>query len=271
MRRCVFGLLLPLFLGCAGKNTVAGEDKTKAEQLESSLPSWCKSTCTRLEACGTNSECDCSGDVCSCGSVGPDCTSDCEKAFSGFIKAGEDCAAVGQRFMSCIDHATCDDLNSSKGCQPTDAERAECPGPDDSDSGGSQPPSAGTGDGPSQPGGTGGSTGSSSNGSAGAAAAPSGGPPVTGPLVSCGSGSGGGMAPTPDGTSPPSGIICEETRQDCTDGHAYSWFCSRSAQGDTACSCLLDSNVTGAFALGATCPDMAAVNANCHWNLSADF
>ena len=48
MRSSVLGLLLPLLLGCSGQNVVAGDEKTKAEQLEASVPSWCESTCSRL-------------------------------------------------------------------------------------------------------------------------------------------------------------------------------------------------------------------------------
>ena len=66
---CRLWLFLPLFLGCAGKNVVAGEEKTKAEQLESALPSWCQSTCARLRACPESTGCDCDGDVCQCSGV----------------------------------------------------------------------------------------------------------------------------------------------------------------------------------------------------------
>jgi len=263
MRRCVLGLILPLFLGCAGKNTVAGQDKTKAEQLESSLPSWCQRTCTRLADCVSNTDCDCSGDVCDCTSVDDSCPSDCEKAFAGFT-TNEGCAAVGQRYMGCIDHATCADLDSSRACLPTDDEQDQCPNRDDSETIDDVPPAAGgsVDDGGSSTGGTtGGGTGSNpgNSGTAGSTNIPA------GPLVTCGSGSGGGMA---GGGPATSGVICDESRQNCSDGHNYSWICSRNGQGETACSCLVDSSVTGAFSPGQTCPDTAAVNTGCHWNLS---
>jgi hypothetical protein len=264
MRRYVLGLLLPLFLGCAGKNTVAGEDKTKAEQLASSLPSWCASTCARLADCASGSSCDCSGDVCDCNSVNDSCPAECQKAFAGFTSSGEECATIGQRYKSCVDHATCATLEASRGCLPTEAEQDMCPRPDDSDTVDSPPSSSGGPVGgpiatPPSSGGTSGSSDPGTPGTAGTTYVPN------GDLVSCQSGSGGGMAPGGPATS---GIICEESRQDCTDGHNYGWICSRNSQGQEACSCLFDSSVTGGFAPGPTCPDTTTVNAGCHWNLS---
>ena len=133
MRRCWIrlSLFLPLFLGCAGKNIVAGEEKTKAEQLESTLPSWCRSTCTRLLACPAV-PCACDGDVCSnCVGVDSGCEKQCPKSFAPYTNAGEACAAVGQRVKDCLDAIECADLSGPDPCPVTDAERALCPDPDD--------------------------------------------------------------------------------------------------------------------------------------------
>jgi hypothetical protein len=264
MRRCVFGLLLPLVLGCAGKNTVAGEDQTKAEQLASGLPSWCTSTCARLADCASGNSCDCSGDLCDCSTADTSCPTECQKAFAGFTSGGDACAEVGQRYKSCVDHATCDTLEAVKGCLPTKAEQTMCPGPDDSDTVDNPPVSGGSVGGPIDTPPSSGGTSSAGNSSGDPATAGTTSTP-SGALVSCRSGSGGGMAA---GGPETSGIICEESRQDCTDGHNYGWICSRNSQGQEACSCLFDSSVTGGFAPGPSCPDTTTVNAGCHWNLS---
>src|SRR3954465_7714419 len=82
MRFAVLGLLLPVVLGCAGKNVVAGDEKTKSQQLEAAVPSWCETTCTRLQACPAR-PCECTGDLCDCpAEVGSDCPAQCLKAMA---------------------------------------------------------------------------------------------------------------------------------------------------------------------------------------------
>jgi hypothetical protein len=241
------GLLLPLFWGCSGTHVVAGEEKTRAEQLESSLTSWCESTCKRLRACPAPDDCDCSGDVCNCVGVDEGCEEQCPAAFERYTGAGEECAAAGQRIQRCIDDITCNQLNGQDPCKPTAAEKDACPEPDDSDT----PPSGGpNGGGDTATGSTGGSTGTS--------------PTVGNPLVHCTDsyGSGGG-APEAGGAH----VSCEEGRSGCSDGHEYSWICSVDSQGQRACSCLVDGVASNGFQPAAECPDLTAVNAGCGWYL----
>jgi hypothetical protein len=275
MRFAVLGVFLPLVLGCAGKNVVAGSEKTKAEQLEAAVPSWCETTCDKLKACPSAMGCDCSGDVCDCSSVGNNCVEQCQKAMAAFTQGDDLCASVGERFRQCVDVATCDKLQNGDACTPTAAERDACPAPNASEpsgssSGGPGVGSDGTGSGtagtastdnpPSMGPGTGGGTGVPSM-TPGTSA-------PTGPVVSCMGawGAGGGTPAEP--MQPSSSVVCEEGVGGCSDGHEYSWLCAEGSQQQTACSCLVDSRVTGGFDPGApTCPTRAQVNAGCGWNL----
>ena len=252
MRRRLYGLsvLLPLFFGCAGKNVVAGEDKTKAEQLAAVLPSWCQTTCTRLRACPVNTDCTCSGDVCDCGArVDAKCEAQCQDAFAAYTNAGESCAAVGERFKTCVDAIQCSQLNGNDPCAVTDAERSECPDPNASGSDSVDAPASAGGlvDNPGT------SVGGASAGHAGAN-------PVTCPASY---GTGGGASAS-DGSR----VTCEEGRDNCTDGHAYSWLCALDSQGRRACSCLVDAHATAGFEPVSDCPDLSAVNAGCGWALT---
>lgn len=269
MRGYVFGLLL-LAVGCAGKNTVAGQEKTKAQQLEESLPSWCESACKRINACADAQDCACNGDSCSCPSADKDCAKECQAAMGRYADAGEACAAIGQRFQGCIDHATCAQLFTDASCNPTKEERAQCPETDDvSDN----PPMAGSagstsvGDdpGPPQPssGGASAAGGASNGGPNGGGSNASGGAVGEPAPVTCQGNFGSG--PTPDNTS--TNEICEGGAVECNDGHEYRYLCARTSDGQAACSCLVDDGVTGAFDPGTTCPTQAVVNAGCHWNI----
>jgi hypothetical protein len=277
MRPSVLSFLLPLLLGCSGQNVVAGEEKTKAEQLEASLPAWCDSACSRLNDCNSGAPCDCSGDVCDCSKVSADCPTSCGTYFKPFT-TGEACAAIGQRIVQCIDRATCDELGGrSDPCPLTAAERAACPAVDVD--GSTDPPmsvgsstgyagSANLGDdgGPSYGGAisyagsaslpNGASSGSSSGGSGS----------TSGPVVNCSDSHGAGGGQPQAGSA--SQVICEEGREGCSDGHTYSWVCATDSQGHRACSCFVDQNVTGAFAPGAACPLVKQVNTGCGWNLN---
>jgi hypothetical protein len=247
MHRTLFGLslFLPLFLGCAGKNVVAGEEKTKAEQLEAALPSWCGSVCARLRACPESTGCDCSGDTCSCSGVDEGCEAQCPAAFARYTNAGEACAVIGQRVKDCFDAVKCSQLSGSDPCPVTPAERAACPDADQVDD---TPPS---------------STGSNGAGSS------DGGSPTTDSYantnpVSCTDsyGAGGGQPAT--GSSQ---VTCEEGRRGCSSGHEYSWICARDSLGQRACSCLVDAHATAGFEPSMDCPDLSAVNAGCGWSL----
>jgi len=245
MRAGLLSSLFVVLLGCSGENVVAGQEKTKAEQLEASLPSWCQSICSRLTSCAENDDCACTGDDCVCASVDEDCPEECQKDMAGFAQGGDECAAIGQRFKDCLDDHGCEILSEEGLCPLTEAERATCPqvdGPGDDEppmsvSGGSMPGTAGSS---------------------------SGGPNYPGVIVSCQDsfGSGGG--------TPPSGshVTCEESRTSCTDGHAYSWICAVDSQSQSACSCLLDGRVVGAFEPTAACPDTAEINLGCGWRLA---
>lgn len=269
MRHRWYGLslFLPLFLGCAGKNVVAGEEKTKAEQLESALPSWCESTCTRFLACPEPNGCDCSGDVCECAGVDAGCAEQCPKAFARYTDAGEACAVIGQRVMDCFDGVTCSELNGKDPCPTTAAERALCP--DSNDGISDNPPSGSDGDavGPAVTGGTsasaGGATFTAGTASAGGYYGSAGSAAGANPVSCEGSYGAGGGAPASGGSQ----VTCEEGRAGCSDGHEYSWICVRDSQGQRACSCLVDAHATAGFEPVMDCPDLSAVNAGCGWAL----
>lgn len=250
MRRCLFGwgLLFPLFLGCSAENIVAGEEKTKAEQLESSLPAWCPSICERLRACPVNG-CECDGDVCDCVGIDDGCEKQCPLAFARYTDAGEFCATVGQRIKGCIDGLTCDDLTGKDPCRATDDEMRACPDPNEEDE---TPPSA-----------SGGPVTSS------AGSAPIGDNPGTyanANPVTCAASSGSGGGSPQDGGAQ---VTCEEERANCSNGHVYSWICSQDSQGQRACACLVDSQATASFVPNsADCPLLAQVNTGCAWALT---
>ena len=269
MRRYLLGLLLPAFMGCSGQNVVAGEEKSKAEQLAASVPSWCQSTCSRFLACSEQKPCECNGDVCDCLGVDENCPRQCQASMAAYTNAGEACAVIGERLKKCIDGATCDDLGQNDPCPITDAERAACPDPtqpsdEPTDTGSSYgyAGSANIGDGFSS-GGAVSYAGSANIPTAGTSYGGS--APTGGPTVTCGDSYGAGGGQPADGSSQ---VICEEGRDSCSDGHAYSWVCAADSQGRRACSCFVDSQVTGAFAPGASCPLPNQVNVGCGWNLA---
>lgn len=275
MRGFLFGLLLPLALGCAGKNTVAGEEKSKSQQLEESLPTWCKTACVKLRGCEKDYPCDCGGDTCTCAGAGDDCEAECQTSLQRYAQGGESCALVGQHLQQCVDRSTCTQIFGGMACATSDADEALCPG---DSSGSSSGPNGGGGyvDMPDTTGANGGqpipSAGSSSGGSSSAGAeggASSGGSSASGGAtgdlaVSCSTRFSGG--PTPDNTS--SNEICEGGLSECTDGHEYRYLCGRTSDGLSACSCLVDGGVTGAFDPGVSCPTQAALNSGCHWDIA---
>jgi hypothetical protein len=263
MNRYLLWLLLGLGVGgCAAKNTVAGSDKTKAEELASSLPNWCKSTCDRLQACPA-SACDCTGDTCSCTGVDENCSSQCAREMARFT-ASDSCASAGEKFKKCIDTLTCDDLNSSNPCELSSADKKACPETDSSIDDSSASPTTSVGDVP--PSGAGGATGT--NGSPGVAGVTgTGGATGAPPLVSC-NGAYGTAGASSGRPSTSSAVICEEGRDSCNDGRDYSWVCARGSEGQLGCTCFVDSEVTGGFDPGTdSCPSLATVNAGCNWNI----
>lgn len=254
--RYLFCLVLGLATaGCAGKNTVAGEDKTKAEQLEESLPTWCQSICERINAC-SDSSCDCRGDTCDC-DTGAKCPEQCQEEMARFADGTDACASIGETFKRCIDTMTCEEFDRGGKCALSAADEKRCP-EEDGDTIESSPSAGG---GAAAPGGGGSGPVPSDSGTAGTTGG------TTGTTVTCasGHGAGGGAAVEPSSSA----VICEEGRADCNDGHEYSWICARGSEGQLGCSCFVDSEVTGGFdPQSSTCPTQATVNAGCHWNIS---
>src|SRR5215216_4515958 len=121
MRRAAWSAILPLFLGCAGRNVVAGDEKTTSQELAAAVPSWCRETCDFLAVCSMKRGCDCAaGDSCDCAVVPKDCEANCQKELSSYAVGDDVCAQAGQRIMGCIDRLTCDDINQARGslCEP---------------------------------------------------------------------------------------------------------------------------------------------------------
>jgi hypothetical protein len=237
-----FGSLLLLFGGCSAENVVAGDEKTEAEQLESSLPTWCPRVCSRLRACPQDQPCECNGDVCDCIGVDENCERQCPTTFARFTTS-EACAAIGQRVKNCIDHMTCDQLGGPDPCPTTPAEREFCPEPNDGDQSSGDEPTSPTGP----------------NGS-------SAGPSVNASPATCtDSFSAGGGMPGNGGAY----VTCEEGRDTCNDGHVYEWICAQDSQGQRACTCLVDAQATGGFVPSSSeCPPLSQVNAGCAWALT---
>jgi hypothetical protein len=233
------GVLWPLLFGCSGENIVAGKEKTQAEQLTADLPAWCPRVCARLRACPAAKGCECSpdSDVCDCIGIDDGCEEQCPAFFARYT-GSEACAAIGQRIKNCLDRMTCDQLGGPDPCPATAAELDSCPEPND---------------------------GNSSDIPSGSSAGPSNGPTVGTPVTCAGSsGAGGGM---PENGGPQ--VTCEEERDACSDGHAYSWICSQDSQGQRACACLVDADATASFVpASADCPALSQVNAGCGWALT---
>jgi hypothetical protein len=270
MQRLVLGLLLPLLAACAGKNTVAGDEKTKSEQLEESVPNWCAKACVKIESCAKQRPCDCSGDVCDCaGGAGYDCPSSCQQAMNEFMNKGETCAGAGLHFQSCIDAASCNELYTDGACYPTDPAEKVCfpkdsaATPTDSGSSVGYAGSASIDSGPSSGGAS--AYGGASAGAFGGSVASGG---TTGEggaaaeAVYCSSGFSTGAAP---GNT--TNEICEGGELDCNDGHEYRYLCAHTSDGRSACSCFVDDKVTTAFDPMGECPSRPALYAGCGWNI----
>jgi hypothetical protein len=270
-------LVLPLLLGCSGKHVVAGEDKTTSEQFAASLPSWCENFCKTYASCAGATPCDCTGGTCRCENVSEaDCREDCQEELGRYKSGGDTCAEIGLRFQRCLDELTCTQLVESKAedCEPTDEEERQCPGDHDapivSDPGGpaGPPPSVGgtvaTGVG-----------GAGTIGGMGSAGEPGGTAGLGG--ATGGTGSDGGAPADPvscqgsygvGGTGSGSGIICEEGRMRCSDGHDYGWMCARGSNLELACSCFVDGALTRGFDPASdSCPSVERVNTACGFYL----
>jgi hypothetical protein len=261
MRSLVWSLVLPLLAGCSGTNVVAGEEQPTGASLQASLPTFCQTTCDRLRQCPASADCASSGD---CASVDDSCEPGCSDYFAPYVNAGDACAAVGQRLKNCIGRLGCADLGGSDPCEVTAAESAECPDANGSpQTTGEAGPNGGSvyvGMGYAGSAAVGGSAPMGDGGAGGSAAVPVNANPVT---CMGAYGAGGGMSDLGVAV-----VLCDEGRDGCSDGHTYSWMCSRDSQGNEACSCFLDGQVAGAFAPGASCPVVAEINVGCGWALT---
>lgn len=231
-----------LLAGCGGRNTTASSQKTKAEQLDAIVPSWCESTCARIAACPSG--------------VVPydDCPAECEREMSVYTEGPDGCATVGELFKQCIDRMTCEDIAHNGSCVPSDYDKRLCPDIEDS-----VPVPGATGDGPSTP--SSGGTGSGPTTSSGTAGT------TANTVLRCASAYGAAGASQPEPAS--SAVICEEGRGACDDGHEYSWMCVRGSAGQLGCTCFVDAQVTGGFDPGSSvCPSQATVGAGCHWTFA---
>lgn len=112
-------------VGCSGQNVVAGDGKSKTEQLQGSLPSWCSSICNRLAMCEADE------------GVDDDCPEDCQGEMARWTVGSDLCAEAGVRFQRCVDEQGCAVRTQEGLCSVSDDEQA-CPRPGDSD-----PPNAG--------------------------------------------------------------------------------------------------------------------------------
>lgn len=253
------------FLGvmaCSGQNVVAGEGKSKSEQLGSSLPSWCSQTCAWLRTCDVEAGCDCDGDECVCTpEIGDDCVEDCQEYMEPFT-ASDVCAAIGERMKDCIERAGCEGRTTANLCNLTAAEQQACPGLEPSTpevTGGPNPmPGEGGAPGYNGPLPTGGTSYTAGSANLGDHTHP--------PAIQCqdGYGTGGGT-----GMGYPQ-LLCEEGHNSCSDGHDYLMYCVRTSEQVTTCSCLVDNQVVGGFDPGATCPTPHEMNTGCRWSLDVE-
>jgi hypothetical protein len=269
--RSVWYWMLPLVLGCSGKHIVAGDDKTKSEQLVDSLPTWCQQICEAIVACTEGRPCDCDGDSCNCASTDvADCRESCQQEMRRYTSRGEACAVLGQSFQSCVDQLSCEEFSSSKGelCEPSSADM-HCP-----EVGGDGPiASGGTASGPD---------GGASIGATGAGGASGG--ETGGAAPSAGGSAGNGGASGGSGPSEPvsclgsyglggtgnvsATILCEEGRLQCSDDHEYGWLCARGSNSQLACSCFVDTQFTRGFdPKSESCPSLELVNEGCNFAL----
>ena len=251
MRGWLIGLGLPLVLACSGKSVDSdGKGPTQAS-VEASLPSWCQSTCEKLAAC----DCNCTGDSCGCrtgiASVS-DCSKNCLDELTDGARRSQACAQRIDRFKSCVDASGCAAVDSDL-CSMDDVEA--CDGDNEAPGAGPAPAGAGgsaPGSGPSAP---------PVIGTAGSSASD---PIPSDPPVHCSSGGGGGgVGPSPGGAQ----VICETSYGDCSNGSSYSATCVSTTEGQSSCSCFVNSKLSTAFDPGGVCPSLMQLNYGCGWNI----
>lgn len=278
MRAWLLGLGLPLALtlACSGKSVGSGGQET-SQQVESSLPSWCQSTCQRLASCNVDEDCACTAEPCDCGSnVGSpsECSEDCQESLGERARISDACAQEIARFKRCVDARGCSVVENSGVCPMP--KTGVCDG-DGGDIANPPPVAIGTGgtstSGPSDPGSSApsppiGTAGSASipagPGMPAVGGGPSGPPPLVVPIVRCSGGFGSaGGGPPPAGAQ----VICEEGHDACSNGSTYYTICVTTSGGQSSCSCFQDDRLITAFDPGGTCPALAQVNAGCGWNL----
>jgi hypothetical protein len=133
MRSLVLGSFVGwlTLVGCSGQNVVAGEGKSKTEQLQSSLPAWCSSVCNLLAMCEVDEK------------VDDDCPEDCQAEMARWTVGNDRCAEAGARFQRCVDEQGCAVRTQEGLCSVSEDEQA-CPRPGDRDPTGTGGPNMGT-------------------------------------------------------------------------------------------------------------------------------
>lgn len=277
MRAWLLGLGLPLVLtlACSGRSVGSGGHET-SQQVESSLPSWCQSTCRMLASCEVEQDCACTTEPCDCVSnVGPvsECSEDCQESLGERARISDACAQEIARFKRCVDARGCSVLDNSGVCPMARTGVCEDDGGDIAN----PPPSGGVviGTGGTYNSDPGSSAPQPPIGTSGTASIPAGpgmpavgggpgAPPLPGPVVHCNSGTGSaGGGPPPSGAQ----VICEEGHELCSDGSRYFTICVMTTGRQSSCSCFVNEQLTTAFDPGGTCPTLAQINAGCGWNL----
>lgn len=277
MRGWLLGLSLPLVLAlaCSGRSVGSGGHET-SQQVESSLPSWCQSTCQKLVSCNVDQDCACNGDVCECaGGVGTlsQCTGNCQESLGERARLSDACAQEVARFKRCVDAQGCRAIENNDVC-PVDNRACDDEGGDVANpppvGGDTAPGAGGTTSNPGSPppppmtGAAGSTSTPAGPGLPATGGGPSGPPSMVGPAVHCNSGFGSaGAGPLPPGAQ----VICEEGRDSCSDGSSYYTICVTTSGGQSSCSCFRDSQLVTAFDPGGRCPTLPQVNAGCGWNL----
>ncbi|MDF3067431.1 MAG: hypothetical protein K0R38_3032 [Polyangiaceae bacterium] len=282
--RSAWWLIVPLCVGCSGRNVVAGKETTRREQLAESLPSWCEQFCGKMGSCGEGKEVDVS-----------DCASECQEVLRRYTLGGEACATVGEQFQVCLDALSCSELfaGDANHCEPSSAAHSVCP--DDGDVPNEPLPMSGSagavaaGGAPS----TGGSTTTPVGGTLNYGIAGGGGVVAIGGSSPVGGSAQGGMQGTFGGTSPggaagsgpvppvqcednvtaedpdEGGLACEGTLRQCSDGHQYGWLCAGGTNQPLACSCFVDEQFTAGFITPTSaCPTLESVNEGCGLSLA---
>lgn len=291
-----------------GKGTSGTGLGPEEAQLQSVLIQRCRTICKNLSTCPASCECavdstsapasdsgyyddEISGDVasggsdsstsmpvetsgsgaCECGSSTNDfdgCLSECVGDLADrFLNNGETCAAAANDALDCMAVLDCvgvDKLRSNGDTCGVKAAMELCPGEDSAVTVAAPTPIAVP---TSAMGGASGEVGGVA-GSVGTGAAPT---------VTCGTGSGGGKAPTPGIALGPNEDLCDQQYSGCSDGHEYRVFCGTNAESVVKCYCVFDGKAQVIFEdpdfsldvpANNACFNVDLANQRCGWSLS---